>query len=460
MTQHKTVKLTDFTPDPNNANKGTQRGRGLLENSLQKLGAGRSVLADKNGVLIAGNKTLQTAVESGFENAIVVETDGTQLVVVKRTDLDLSTDAKAKELAVADNRIGEISLEWDADVLSALSEEFDLSSMFFEEELEGLWKEWASPDQGLPLSPEEEEENASDLIEKAESGKIESRVKLGEIWSLGRHRLCCGDSTVEGNVKKLLGDVVVDLLFTSPPYSDMRDYKDGTDISVDKIAGFIPAWHKYVDLMAVNLGLKFKDGEVISYWDHYTSIAKSVGLKMLAWNVWDKKEAGSIASATNMFHLTHEWIFVFGRKRKVLNRTIPNQMDKYMRREGSNLLEEGFTRKVRGKDGDIFETTSCAYTHHQLHSVVSVTPEKGSVRSMHPAIYPTDLPTQYFDALTNEESSISDPFLGSGTTIIAAQQMEGSRRVFGFELSPDYCEVILRRYESLTGDVAELVGHL
>jgi hypothetical protein len=154
MTQHKTVKLTDFTPDPNNANKGTQRGRGLLENSLQKLGAGRSVLADKNGVLIAGNKTLQTAVESGFENAIVVETDGTQLVVVKRTDLDLSTDAKAKELAVADNRIGEISLEWDAEVLSALSEEFDLSSMFFEEELEDLWKEWASPDQGLPLSPE------------------------------------------------------------------------------------------------------------------------------------------------------------------------------------------------------------------------------------------------------------------------------------------------------------------
>ena len=154
---HKTVKLTDFPPDPSNANKGTQRGRGLLENSLQKLGAGRSVLADKNGVLIAGNKTLQTAVESGFENAIVVETDGTQLVVVKRTDLDLSTDAKAKELAIADNRIGEISLEWDAEVLSALSEEFDLSSMFFEDELKDLWEEWKGKDEDFTLANSEDQ---------------------------------------------------------------------------------------------------------------------------------------------------------------------------------------------------------------------------------------------------------------------------------------------------------------
>ena len=135
----KRAKLTDFQPDPHNANKGTQRGRGMLEHSLQHLGAGRSVLADRNNVLIAGNKTLTTAVEAGFEDAIVVETDGTQLVIVKRTDLDLATDAKAKELAIADNRTSEVSLDWETSVLLELQDEgVDLSQFWLEDELTDL----------------------------------------------------------------------------------------------------------------------------------------------------------------------------------------------------------------------------------------------------------------------------------------------------------------------------------
>jgi hypothetical protein len=139
---NKTVKLTDFQPDPRNANKGTERGRGMLERSLQELGAGRSILVDKHNVAIAGNKTLEIAVESGFESAIVVETDGSQLVVVKRTDLDLSKDEKAKKLAIADNRVGEVSLSWDAEVLKELMEEedIDLRQFFFEPELDEILK--------------------------------------------------------------------------------------------------------------------------------------------------------------------------------------------------------------------------------------------------------------------------------------------------------------------------------
>ena len=132
------VKLSEFTPDPKNANKGTERGRGMLEKSLQELGAGRSILVDKHGTAIAGNKTLSVAIESGFEDAIVVETDGTRLVVVKRTDLDLSKDEKAKLLAVGDNRASEIGLEWDTDVLTELSQEVDLSGFFYPNELAAL----------------------------------------------------------------------------------------------------------------------------------------------------------------------------------------------------------------------------------------------------------------------------------------------------------------------------------
>lgn len=78
-----------ITPDPNNANKGTQRGRGLLEKSLRQYGAGRSVLADKNGMLIAGNKTAEVAQELVIPYR-VVETDGHELIVVQRNDLDLA----------------------------------------------------------------------------------------------------------------------------------------------------------------------------------------------------------------------------------------------------------------------------------------------------------------------------------------------------------------------------------
>lgn len=135
MQQAKLIKLTSLIPDPNNANKGTQRGRGMLERSLTDLGAGRSILVDKNNVAIAGNKSLECAIESGFEDGIVIETDGSQLIVVKRVDLDLSKDAKAVQLSIADNRAGEVSLEWDVKELEAIADRVDLSNYFFDEEL-------------------------------------------------------------------------------------------------------------------------------------------------------------------------------------------------------------------------------------------------------------------------------------------------------------------------------------
>ncbi|PZV19198.1 MAG: hypothetical protein DCF22_00590 [Leptolyngbya sp.] len=132
------AKVKDFNPDKRNANKGTDRGRELLRASLEKLGAGRSILVDKNGSVIAGNKTREAAIALGLEDAIVVETDGSQLVVVKRTDLNLEVDAAAKELAIADNRASELGLEYDLDILSELSTEIDLSQFWEPDELDDM----------------------------------------------------------------------------------------------------------------------------------------------------------------------------------------------------------------------------------------------------------------------------------------------------------------------------------
>lgn len=124
MPKAKQIKnLSDLKPDTRNANKGTQRGGGLLESSLQNYGAGRSVLVDRNGNLIAGNKTTEAAVSVGLDDdVILVPSDGKKLVVVQRTDLDIN-DKAARELAINDNRISEINLDWDVEQLAGLADD-------------------------------------------------------------------------------------------------------------------------------------------------------------------------------------------------------------------------------------------------------------------------------------------------------------------------------------------------
>jgi len=132
------MKLSELQPDQKNANKGTFRGRGAVERSLRSCGAGRSIVTDRNGVILAGNTTAAAAQSVGLnEEVILVPTDGTKLVVVQRTDLNAS-DSKAKTLAVADNRTAELGLEWDADVLKDLSGELDLKDYFSADELKEI----------------------------------------------------------------------------------------------------------------------------------------------------------------------------------------------------------------------------------------------------------------------------------------------------------------------------------
>ena len=91
-TQRRMTQLSDLIPDKRNANKGTKRGADAVTRSLRDFGAGRSVLVDRNGNVLAGNQTVKAAGAAGIDqNVILVETDGSQLVVVKRTDLDLTT---------------------------------------------------------------------------------------------------------------------------------------------------------------------------------------------------------------------------------------------------------------------------------------------------------------------------------------------------------------------------------
>lgn len=140
MTKKKTTRknaasLESLTPDAKNVNKGNERGAYMIARSLEKLGAGRSIVVDKHNKVIAGNKTLEAAVDMGLKAAFV-DTDGTQLVVVRRTDLDLEDDAgAARELAIADNRTAEISYTPDFEQLLSFAETGVLDDYYFDDEL-------------------------------------------------------------------------------------------------------------------------------------------------------------------------------------------------------------------------------------------------------------------------------------------------------------------------------------
>jgi hypothetical protein len=139
MASRRIAQISDLSFDDRNANRGTERGAAMIEHSLRTYGAGRSILLDKNGKIIAGNKTAENAMAAGIEQVEVVQSDGTKLFAVQRTDLDLDTDPRARELALIDNRTSEVGLDWDADIIAAFEQEgLDLSAMFTGEELDDL----------------------------------------------------------------------------------------------------------------------------------------------------------------------------------------------------------------------------------------------------------------------------------------------------------------------------------
>ncbi len=133
----KKIKTTDLRFDKNNANEGTDRGRELLSQSLSKLGAGRSIVCDKHGTVIGGNKTLASAQNLGLEIE-VIHTQGDKLVAVIRDDLDLESDPRARELALADNRIAELDLNWDVEQLLQDVDELTIEGLWSDAELERL----------------------------------------------------------------------------------------------------------------------------------------------------------------------------------------------------------------------------------------------------------------------------------------------------------------------------------
>ena len=112
MEQEKIINIEELVQDEHNFNKGTDEGGKLMERSFKEMGAGRSVLIDKHGKIIAGNKSQKAAIAAGIKRVRVIETTGDELVAVKRTDVDIDT-AEGRKMAYLDNLTTQVNLTWD-----------------------------------------------------------------------------------------------------------------------------------------------------------------------------------------------------------------------------------------------------------------------------------------------------------------------------------------------------------
>lgn len=263
----------------------------------------------------------------------------------------------------------------------------------------------------------------------------------GGVYELGSHRIMCGDATEPVVVAQLMQGERAALLFTSPPYLDLRSYgSPEADLSVEHLANFLPLFAAHADVIVVNLGIIRRAQAVERYWDTYLAAADEAGLKLLAWNVWWKGAGGAHPSGRgSFFPPEHEWLFVFGREPRELYRTVPNanagRIEPMSRRQPDGRLKSSPPLAVR--------------SHRPIGSVLQQPQEKTNrgITRAHPAVFPVALPTAYIEALTDPGDVIVDCFAGAGSTLIACELT--NRRCLGLELDPGYCDLIRARYAAM-----------
>ena len=336
-----------------------------------------------------------------------------EMTEVPVLEIDL-TEEQARAYRLADNKLNES--KWDMDLVIA-----DLKL------LSPQMLDLTGFDSDLILEPEPEDDNVPQT-------PTEPKSALGDIYILGEHRVMCGDSTKIEDVEKLMDEKKAELLFTSPPYSDMREYECGKDLSVNNLVNFIPAFEPFAEYQVINLGIQRKNHEINQYWNEYIAKAKEVGYKFLSWNIWNREHPRSVAQQTSFIPIAHEWLFVFGVERKEIKKTI--QCKTAGRRNNGS---------IRQKDGTITHRIYNIDTNKKINSVTTTGVESDG---KHPAMYPVALPLEYILAMTNE--NVIDPFLGSGSTLIAAEKT--GRICYGMELDPKYIDVIVQRYVDYTGN--------
>lgn len=408
----KKMRLADLNPAPYNPRRELKPGDAefeKLKRSIQTFGYVEPIVINERtgNTVISGHQRLNVLRHLG-------ETEADCVVV----DMSMN-DEKALNIA-----LNKIQGEWDKDKLAALLTEFDGSE--FDVTLTGF--DAAEVDELLNAFYSKEAVQ-DDFDVDAEKEKIDAKgavTKTGDIWKLGEHRLMCGDSTSEVDFAKLMNGRKAQMTVTSPPYGVGKDYETkGIEPWFETMRPVVKNLTRYSGIVCWNLGDLYPTGtQFIEPTNFYSSqLFSEQGFRPIWIRIWKKQGmnfgVGPYHLVTNKPVQQYEYISAYA-----------GHAYRFVKR----LTKE--ERKNWGYAG-IWEMTTVR------------------ANKDHPAMYPVELPWRCIKMHSDRGDIILEPFSGSGTTIIACEQLE--RVCYAMEKSPEYCDLAVKRWETLTGGKAQLV---
>lgn len=387
-------KIEQIRPYEKNPRKNNEAVKYVAE-SIKQFGFKVPIVIDKEGVIVAGHTRYKASLKLGLKEVPCIVAD------------DL-TPEQVKAFRLADNKTSEKS-EWDFDMLESELEDilnFNMEDFGFEFETEDE-------------SKEVEEDNFE--VDKYLEDIQESIVKKGEVWKLGDHYLMCGDATSKEDVEKLMSVfdksdvgglrfIQANLLVTDPPYN--VDYegktKDSLTIKNDNMGD--NQFKQFLTDSFSNANEVMKEGASFYIWHadsegyNFRSACKDVSWKVRQCLIWNKN---TMVMGRQDYQWKHEPC-LYGWKDGASHNW-------YSDRKQTTVLE--FDKPLRNE--------------------------------MHPTMKPVNLIGYLICNSSKNGDVVLDIFGGSGTTLIACEQLERQCRMM--ELDPKYCDVIIKRWETLTG---------
>lgn len=419
-------RLDELQPYDNNPRQNDRAVPAVAE-SLKEFGWQQPIVIDRDGVIIAGHTRYKAALALGLETAPCKYADEL-------------TPEQIEAYRLADNKTAELA-DWDDEKLKeelAKCSEFDMTAFGFEE------------------PPEDPEGVIED--DYHESDDIEPLTERGMIFQLGEHRLMCGDSTKPEELKKVC-ETSADLLITDPPYNvglgwhmrpseakQLHRRTDGLVIENDEMDDDDFFLFLTDGLNAIKENLK--PGAAFYIWHADTNglifrqACSQTGFEIRQNLIWVKS---TFAMGRQDYQWRHEpclYGWTPGAPHYFINdRTQSTVFEKP--RPNFNTMKKDEMRELLEKIYEDKENTTV------LHE------PKPSASELHPTTKPVRLISRLIINSSKPGEAILDPFGGSGTTIIAAEQL--NRRCYMMELDPHYCDVIIDRWEKFTGQKARRV---
>ena len=389
------VDIDTIKPYKNNAKLHPKEQIEQIKKSIENFGM-NDPIGIWNNEIVEGHGRILACKELGYK----------QIPVIK---LDHLTDEERKSYIIAHNKLT-MNSDFDIDILRTELE--NLKELDFDLELTGFNVDELDD----IFQVEEETEIVEDEVPEVPE---EPKAKLGDIYQLGNHRLMCGDSTSEEDVAKLMNGVKADMVFTDPPYG--VSYEGGLNekkkqqIKNDNVTGN----NLYNFLLEVFTNAKKYTNDKSAFYVFYaTKTTKEFinafldsGLKQRSIIAWYKKGGG------------------FG-----------DFMAQYM---------NAYEPCIYGSNGDSVNW----YGASNEKTVWEINKEK--VCDLHPTMKPIEVVSRAINNSSKKEDSVLDLFGGSGSTLIACEQL--NRKCYMMELDPHYIDVIIQRWENFTGEKAVLI---